>query len=110
MARAMLGKLGLEVEVAWNGQEAVDRLRDQQYDVVLMDLQMPVMDGLAATRAIRQLERGRTVPIIAMTASAFASDRDECIKAGMNGHVAKPVHMARLQSALAEWLTDVAPE
>jgi len=110
MARAMLGKFGLEVEVAGNGLEAVERVQSAHYDVVLMDLQMPIMDGLDATRAIRALEAGRTIPIIAMTASAFAADREKCIEVGMNGHIAKPVQMARLRSALAEWLPDVSPQ
>jgi PAS domain S-box-containing protein len=109
MARAMLGRFGLVVDVANDGAEAVEKVRHGNYDVVLMDLQMPVMDGLEATRAIRCLERGHTVPIIAMTASAFAADRQACIEAGMNGHVAKPVQMERLRSTLAEWLPEVSP-
>jgi two-component system, sensor histidine kinase and response regulator len=107
MARAMLHRFGLRVDVANDGAEAVEKVRTGSYDAVLMDLQMPVMDGLEAARAIRGLEQARTLPIIAMTASAFAADRDSCIEAGMNGHVAKPVQIERLRAALAEWLPDV---
>jgi CheY-like chemotaxis protein len=109
VARAMLAKLGLDVEVAHDGTEAVAKAAAFPYDMILMDLQMPNMDGLQATRFIRESDAGRTVPIIAMTASAFAVDRQNCIEAGMNGHVAKPVTFDRLRATLAEWLPDVSP-
>jgi two-component system, sensor histidine kinase and response regulator len=109
MARAMLNRFGLRVDVANDGAEAVEKVRTGRYDAVLMDLQMPVMDGLEAARTIRGLEQGRTVPIIAMTASAFAADRASCIESGMNGYVAKPVQIESLRSALAEWLPDFNP-
>jgi PAS domain S-box-containing protein len=105
VARAMLASFGVEVEIAQHGAEAVDKVAAGNcYDVVLMDLQMPVMDGLDAARRIRTLPQGSSVPILAMTASAFAEDRQRCLDAGMNGHVAKPVEMQRLREALAEWL------
>jgi CheY-like chemotaxis protein len=69
---------------------------------------MPVMDGLEAARRIRLLDAGRTVPIVAMTASAFADDRASCMAAGMNGHVAKPVELKKLRAALADWLPSVS--
>jgi PAS domain S-box-containing protein len=106
VARAMLKRLGLEVDVVGNGAEAVEKAASTRYDLVLMDLQMPVLDGFDATRRIRALPQGAAVPIVAMTASAFAEDRQRCLEAGMNGHVAKPVEMERLRAALAEWLPD----
>ncbi len=103
----MLEDLGCEVEVASDGAEAVACAQAYPYDLILMDMQMPRMDGLAATRAIRALPDYRSVPIIALTANAFAEDRRRCLEAGMNGHVGKPVTPAALTAALAQWLPDL---
>jgi CheY-like chemotaxis protein len=92
-ALKLLERAGHEVVVAGNGKQAVDLWSSGPFDLVLMDVQMPEMDGLDATRAIRQMEKGRNgrIPIIAMTANAMAGDREMCMEAGMDGYVAKPV-------------------
>ncbi len=107
VAQSMLKRFGVDAELAENGQVAVDRCVEAHYDVVLMDVQMPVMDGLDATRALRERERLRGsghVPIIAMTANATQSDRDACLAAGMDDYIPKPVKGAQLHAALAAWL------
>ncbi|MFO1359547.1 response regulator, partial [Plasticicumulans sp.] len=100
VAQEFLARMGLSVEVAETGREAVDKVAVQTYDVVLMDLHMPGMDGLEATRRIRATERGRTLPILAMTAAALAQDREATRAAGMNGHIAKPIDAEELATAL----------
>ncbi len=96
---------GLDVDVAGNGELAVRKASETDYDIVLMDMHMPGMDGIAATEGIRRLEgpRGR-VPIIALTASAMGSDRARCLDAGMNDHVAKPIDPPALWQTLLRWL------
>jgi two-component system sensor histidine kinase/response regulator len=103
-ASALLHDAGLCVDIARNGQEALNKAQNQHYALVLMDMQMPVMDGVEATRQIRRLPDWGDIPIIAMTANVFADDRNNCIAAGMNGHVAKPVNPATLMAELAKWL------
>ena len=101
LATLVLGKMGHQVTLAHNGQQAVDMFPTSDWDVVLMDMQMPVMGGVEATRVIRQNEpAGKRTPIIAMTANAMASDREECLAAGMDEHLPKPINVKALQAML----------
>ena len=109
VARALLERVGLVVTVAPNGAEAVRHARESSYDLVLLDVQMPVMDGLAAARAIRGLPAGAKVPIVALTASTFSEDRDACLAAGMNAFVAKPIMPDALYRTLLQWLPKEPP-
>jgi PAS domain S-box-containing protein len=105
VAQEILQGAGIIVTVANNGQEGVDAARQNEYDAILMDIQMPVMDGYAATHAIRNLKSEiRNVPILAMTAHAMAGDEQKSLDAGMNGHVTKPIDPDQLFAALQEWI------
>ena len=104
VAAELLGQLGIGVDIAADGQLALDRLATGQYDLVLMDMQMPVMDGLEATRRLRADPRHAGLPVVAMTANAMAADRDRCLQAGMNDFVAKPVDPELLVDALRRWM------
>ena len=104
VATGLLEGAPVTVSAADNGEVAIRMLNESKYDMVLMDMQMPVMDGLAATRAIRQNSQFKDLPIIAMTANAMAGDREECLKAGMNDHLAKPIDPDKLFDALLRWI------
>jgi len=111
VALTMLERMGYRVDVAGNGVEAVEAVQARPYDLVLMDMMMPGMDGLDATRAIRTLSgHARDIPILALTANAFAHDREACLNAGMNGFIAKPLTAERLATAIAPYLQDEEPE
>jgi CheY-like chemotaxis protein len=100
----MVEKLGYSADLVANGREAVEAIGRECYDLVLMDCQMPEMDGFRATAAIRAAEEnGRRIPIIALTAHASASDREECLRAGMDDYLSKPLLLADLSSVLAQW-------
>ena len=100
----LLTDVGFSVDLAENGQIALDKVRLTEYDLVLMDMQMPVMDGICATREIRKQEHLQDLPIVAMTASAMRGDRERCLGAGMNDHVAKPIEPEALWQALLKWI------
>jgi len=107
VAQRLLGLIGLSFELAENGKEALDAVARQPFDAVLMDCQMPVMDGYTATRILRQNEASQTgkhIPIIAMTANAMAGDREKCLKAGMDDYLSKPLNRALLEQTLRKWL------
>jgi two-component system sensor histidine kinase/response regulator len=104
VATEILTDAGLVVDLAPDGSVALEMVQRKQYDVVLMDMQMPVMDGCTATREIRKIEHLRGLPIVAMTANAMEQDRRKCAEAGMNGHVAKPIDPDELWSALLRFV------
>ena len=105
IARRMLGQLGLRIDLCENGQEAIDRVQRHAYDLVLMDLHMPVMGGIEATRHIRRLPRGHDLPIIALTADAMEDARRACMEVGMNGYLTKPISHETLVAELDRWFT-----
>jgi signal transduction histidine kinase/ActR/RegA family two-component response regulator len=100
----LLQSAGMRTEVAGNGQEALERLDSTDFDAVLMDCQMPVMDGYEATRRIREQPRFRHLPVIAMTANAMQRDREQAIEVGMNDHIAKPIDPDLMFLILAKWI------
>jgi signal transduction histidine kinase/CheY-like chemotaxis protein len=106
VAREILEGAGAQVSIANDGREGVDALkaRPEAFDVVLMDIQMPVLDGYAATREIRKDARFKDLPVIAMTANAMAGDRERALEAGMNDHVAKPIDVTALFEVLGQWV------
>ncbi len=109
VALGLLDEFGFLVDVAENGQVAIDRLRKADYDIVLMDMQMPVLDGVSATVEIRKDPRFQKLPIVAMTANAMTKDRERCAEAGMNGHIAKPIDPDELYAALLKFIEAKKP-
>jgi len=106
VAGELLGLAGVVVDVAGDGKSAVEAASRTAYDLILMDVQMPGLDGLEATRRIRRIPGREQMPIVAMTANAFEDDRRACIDAGMNDHLAKPVDPERLFAALERWIPE----
>lgn len=106
VAKAMLTKLGFKVDIANDGQQALDFIKKQYYDIVLMDCQMPTMDGFEATIQIRK-QYGHTIPIIALTANATEDDRNHCIEAGMDDFLSKPYTLNQLNQTLTKWQTNI---
>ena len=104
VACALMERVGLIVTVASNGKEAVEKVAQHSFDAVLMDIQMPEMDGYEATRSIRHDPRFKALPIIAMTAHAMVEEQQKCFDCGMNAHLAKPIRPERLYSLLAQWI------
>jgi PAS domain S-box-containing protein len=110
LTQLMLTKIGMKVDLVLNGQELIDAIQDKTYNVILMDMHMPVMDGLQATIAIRKGEAGSenlAIPIIAMTANAMQGDADRCLEAGMNDYTTKPVKLEELLQSLDKCLSEV---
>jgi len=110
LATELLSDLGIVVSVAVNGREGVDMVAAEPFDLVLMDFQMPVMDGLTATRQIRADDRFAKLPILAMTAHAMNGDRERSLNAGMNDHITKPIDPNRLTAALIRWMPELEVE
>jgi len=105
IAMGFLLKAGLQVRVANNGMEACYMVKNGHFDAVLMDLQMPVVDGYEATRRIREMDSCKGLPIIAMTAAAMQHDRDACLKVGMNDHMGKPINPRQMIETLVRWIS-----
>ncbi len=105
VAISLLEFIDLEIFSAENGRVALEMATKEAFDLVLMDVQMPIMDGLEATRNIRKIEAWKEIPIIAMTAHAFEEDIENCMSAGMNDHVSKPVEPQKLYATLYKWLS-----
>ena len=105
IACELLEQAQMIVTVATNGQEAVDAVNNRSFDCILMDIQMPVMDGYQATKTIRSIEKHTALPIIAMTANAMVEDRERCLASGMNDHIAKPILPKEMFATIAKWVT-----
>ncbi|RYF03952.1 MAG: response regulator [Deltaproteobacteria bacterium] len=107
LAATMLKALGYAAQTVANGQEVITALQDQHFDLILMDCQMPEMDGYEATRAIRSLEvtQGGHIPIVALTANALQEDAEKCLAAGMDAYLTKPIKKDRLGQTLSNWLS-----
>ncbi|MCB1914073.1 MAG: response regulator, partial [Rhodocyclaceae bacterium] len=104
VARMFLEEIGFEIDEAENGAEAVRMAYEKDYAIIIMDMQMPVMDGLKATRKLREGEKFNAIPILAMTANAFAEDKARCLDAGMDDFLTKPVNPEQLYDTLLKFL------
>ena len=106
VVKALLEKQGCQVSIANNGREAVDMIENSSFDLILMDVMMPDMDGIEATKKIRRIEAGEShIPIIALTANVFSEDRDRCLQAGMDDFVAKPIDANKLREQITKWIS-----
>ncbi len=110
VAQHILNDAGIRVDIAGNGAIALAKIEENVYDGVLMDCQMPVMDGYQATRKLRQDSRYSNLPVIAMTANAMVGDKEKCLDAGMNDFIAKPIDVAQLFGTLARWIAPAMPQ
>jgi CheY-like chemotaxis protein len=106
VARGLMEEVGLMIDLASNGQEAVNQARQNRYDLIVMDVQMPILNGLNATQLIRSDSLNTTTPILAMTANAFDEDRQACLDAGMDDHIGKPIDPDSLYEILLTWLAN----
>ena len=104
LVQVNLQKEGYEVIGAGNGREALERVAAEKPDLIVLDVMMPEMDGYETARAIRQMDRFRTLPIIALTAKAMAGDREKCLEAGASDYITKPVDIDRLLAMMSQWL------
>ena len=104
VAANMLENFGLVVDIAVDGQQAIECFRQNSYDLIFMDCLMPVMDGFEATKAIRAMQTNHRTPIVALTANALAQDREKCFKVGMDDFVTKPFTATQLEKVLNQWL------
>ena len=105
VAKSMLEKLGLSLDIAENGEQALENMLASEYDLVLMDCLMPILDGYEATRTWRHQETGKRIPIIALTANAQQEDRNKCMESGMDDYLAKPMNLQSLEEMLRKWLS-----
>jgi CheY-like chemotaxis protein len=111
VALHILGKFGYTVHAADNGKEVLARLSQERYDLILMDIQMPELDGFETTRVIRESSRSyRRIPIIAMTANAIIGDEDKCLAAGMDDYISKPINVDIVRDKVALWIDKKHPE
>ncbi len=108
IAEALLTDAGFKVSTAVNGQEAIETLEKEPFDLLLMDVQMPIMDGYEASRQIREHPDYKNLPILAMTANAMMGDKEKCLEAGMNDHIAKPIDLENMLSKINFWLREVS--
>lgn len=112
LVQALLDDIGITTTAAGDGRQALDALEEEQFDAVLMDVQMPVMDGLTATREIRQLSKFADLPIIALTAGGMEKDKSkkEALDAGMNDHIEKPINVNDMVATMAKWIVSIEAE
>lgn len=103
VAKALMEEINVNLDIANNGKIAIEKINNNSYDLVLMDMQMPIMDGLETTKVIRGMSQFNRLPIIAMTANAMAQDKDVCLKAGMNDYIAKPLDPKKLYQLIEQW-------